>query len=133
MATNPKVLISIQFPCHLGAVPYQVAPVMTCDPGGTSRALETSDPNLPTTKPLGETCDPPSAAGRDVETTRNGRSIRSLGAPVATFFCFFPFNLTPLKRKIQLPNRKRYFYFPMFSRLMMISRCWSVLSSMLIR
>lgn len=62
---------------------------MTCDPGGTSRALEKSDPNLPTTKPPGETCDPPSAAGRDVETTRNGRSIRSLGAPVATFFYVF--------------------------------------------
>lgn len=78
----------------MGAAPYQVAPVMTCDPGGTSRALETSDPNLPTTKPLGETCDPPSAAGRDVETTRNGRSIRSwTGAPVATFMFFFPIPL----------------------------------------
>ena len=66
---------------------HQVAPVKMepCAPGGTSRALENFDPNLPTTKPLGETCDPPSAAGRDVETTRNGRSIRSLVAQVATF------------------------------------------------
>ena len=127
MATNPKVLISIQFPspgsCSLpSGSSNDMWPWWYKPSSGKVRSKssnnEASRRNLWSSVCCREGC------GNNAQ-----RSIHSvLRVPqVATFLCFFPMQLdTPETKKSSCTNKKRYFYFPMFWRLMMIWRCWKI-------
>ena len=126
MATHPKVIIPIQLPspgsCSLpSGSSNDMWPWWYKPSSGNVRSKssnnEASRRNLWSSVCCREGC------GNNAQ--RSIHSVLDRGTSCNVFF-FSPFNLTPLKRKIRLPNRKRYFYFPMFWRLMMISRCWKI-------